>query len=121
MGISHLGIEILGTGVSSDAEHIITPSQQGPKLSIRKAFAHAQVEPKDIHIWDMHATGTPGDWNELVLLEDFVPLSAWISARKGIFGHGMAACGGWELTASLLVPEQTPQHSIILPDRKSVV
>ena len=101
-GLKHRGVEILGTGVSSDAEHIITPSQQGPKLAIQRAYAKAGILPEDINMWDMHATGTPGDWNEFMLIDEFVPESAYISARKGIFGHGMAASGAWELTAQLL-------------------
>jgi 3-oxoacyl-[acyl-carrier-protein] synthase II len=100
--IEPLPVEILGAGVSSDAEHIITPSREGPKLAIRRAFKNAEVEPSQISLWDMHATGTPGDWNELNLIEEFAPKKAYISARKGIFGHGMSAGGGWELTAQLL-------------------
>ncbi len=100
--IKHLGVEILGTGVSSDAEHIITPSKQGPKLAIQRAYQKANITAEDISMWDMHATGTPGDWNEFMLIKGFVPESAYISARKGIFGHGMAASGAWELTAQLL-------------------
>jgi 3-oxoacyl-(acyl-carrier-protein) synthase len=101
LGVKSLGIEVLGAGLSSDAEHIITPSAQGPKLSISDAFAHAGVEPADIKTWDMHATGTPGDWSEFSVIEDFVPLDAVITARKGIFGHGMSSCGAWELTAQV--------------------
>jgi len=100
--LKHLGIKILGTGVSSDAEHIITPSKQGPKLAIERAFKKANIHSNDIAMWDMHATGTPGDWNEFMLIKDFVPQESYISARKGIFGHGMAASGAWELTAQLL-------------------
>ncbi len=113
--IPHLGIEILGAGVSSDAEHIITPSKEGPKLAMKLAFAEAKISKKDVQMWDMHATGTPGDWNEFMLIEDFVPQSAFISARKGIFGHGMAVCGGWELTAQLLSNIKTPHNTIVLP------
>ncbi|WP_338634845.1 beta-ketoacyl synthase N-terminal-like domain-containing protein [Spirobacillus cienkowskii] len=102
LGVKPLGVEILGAGTSSDAEHIITPSKNGPKLAIERAFANAQVVSSQIQLWDMHATGTPGDWNEFTLIEDYVPQSAYISARKGIFGHGMAVSGGWELTAQLL-------------------
>ena len=93
-------VEILGSGVSSDAEHIITPSKEGPKKAIREAFAAAGTHR--VQAWDMHATGTPGDVNEFQLIEEFVPNTALISARKGIFGHGMAVSGGWELTAQLL-------------------
>jgi 3-oxoacyl-(acyl-carrier-protein) synthase len=49
--------------------------------------------------WDLHATGTPGDVSELKLSREFVCEKTAITARKGIFGHGMANAGGWELTA----------------------
>jgi 3-oxoacyl-(acyl-carrier-protein) synthase len=94
-----LGVEVLGVGCSSDAEHIITPSLDGPKLAIRRAFAAAHVTPAAVDAWDLHATGTPGDWSELALVEEFVPADAVLSARKALIGHGMGAAGGWELTA----------------------
>lgn len=100
LGQKSLGIEIMGVGLSSDAEHIITPSMEGPKLCIRDAFAQAEIGPEHIHTWDMHATGTPGDWSEFKLIEN-LPATTVITARKGIFGHGMSTCGGWELTAQL--------------------
>ena len=109
--IEPLSVEILGAGVSSDAEHIITPSKDGPKLAIQRAFKSANIDPSQIHLWDMHATGTPGDWNEFKLIEDFAPKSAYISARKGIFGHGMSVGGGWELTAQLLGTKKITNHS----------
>lgn len=109
--IEPLPVEILGAGVSSDAEHIITPSKDGPKLAIRRAFENANVDPLQISLWDMHATGTPGDWNELNLIEEFAPKSAYISARKGIFGHGMSVGGGWELTAQLLGTKKTNRNT----------
>ncbi len=115
LGIPHLGVEILGAGVSSDAEHIITPSKEGPKLAMRRAYAQAGIQKSDIALWDLHATGTPGDWNELNLLEDFVPNEAYLSARKGLLGHGMAVCGGWELTAQVLGLTITSHQTVVLP------
>lgn len=109
--ISPLPVEILGAGVSSDAEHIITPSKDGPKLAIKRAFAAANITPEQVSLWDMHATGTPGDWNELNLIDEFAPKTAYISARKGIFGHGMSVGGGWELTAQLLGTKRTEQQT----------
>jgi hypothetical protein len=97
-----LPVEILGIGLSSDAGHIITPSVDGPKRAIGDAFAMACVQPQAIRAWDMHATATPGDWSELALIADYVPADAVLSARKGLFGHGMSVAGGWELTALAL-------------------
>lgn len=103
-GLTHLGVEILGAGVSSDAEHIITPSSDGPRRSIEDALASAQLEADAIQCWDMHATGTPGDLNEFDLIAPFLRRSTVISARKGLWGHGMGVSGGWELTAQVLGP-----------------
>ncbi|MEI8256424.1 MAG: beta-ketoacyl synthase N-terminal-like domain-containing protein, partial [Deltaproteobacteria bacterium] len=99
LGVVPIGPEISGVALSADAEHIITPSVGGPKLAIRAALAEAGAAPQNIAAWDLHATGTPGDVSELKLSQDFIGANTAISARKGIFGHGMANAGGWELTA----------------------
>jgi 3-oxoacyl-(acyl-carrier-protein) synthase len=101
-GLTPLGLEVLSVAVSSDADHIITPSKEGPNLAIRQALAEAGVEPEDVATWDMHATATPGDWSELQNLLTVLPESTAFTARKGTFGHGMSVCGGWELTAQHL-------------------
>jgi len=101
-GFEPLGLEVLSVGLSSDADHIITPSQEGPRFAIRQALADAGIEPEDVATWDMHATATPGDWSELQNTLAVLPGSTAITARKGTFGHGMSVCGGWELTAQHL-------------------
>jgi 3-oxoacyl-[acyl-carrier-protein] synthase II len=101
-GLAPVGGWIEGVALSSDAEHIITPSISGPKRAIARAFEEAGVQPSEIAIADLHATGTPGDLNELSLVESFVSDKTRITARKGQLGHGMANSGGWELTALAL-------------------
>ncbi|MCB1050127.1 MAG: beta-ketoacyl synthase [Acidobacteria bacterium] len=102
LGMKPLGLEILGVGVTADADHIITPSEDGPRRAIQKTLVEAGAEASDIGTWDMHATATPGDWTELQnALSIFSPKTLF-TARKGSFGHGMSACGGWELTAQHL-------------------
>lgn len=98
-GLRPLGPSIDGVAISSDAEHIITPSAHGPKNAIRAAIAEAGATPESIAIWDLHATGTPGDVSELKLIQEFIGPHTALTGRKGIFGHGMANAGGWELTA----------------------
>lgn len=98
-GLEPVGGWVEAVALSSDAEHIITPSVSGPKRALARAFAEAGVTPADIAIADLHATGTPGDLNELSLVEDFIGEKTRITARKGQLGHGMANSGGWELTA----------------------
>lgn len=101
-GFRPLGLEILSVALTSDADHIITPSQQGPLTAIREALDAAGIAAGDVATWDMHATATPGDWTELRTVLDVFPDTTRLTARKGTFGHGMSVCGGWELTAQHL-------------------
>jgi 3-oxoacyl-(acyl-carrier-protein) synthase len=101
-GLKPVGGWVESVALSSDAEHIITPSVSGPKRAMSRAFEEAGVEPQQIVIADLHATGTPGDLNELSLVEGYIGERTRITARKGQLGHGMANAGGWELTALAL-------------------
>ncbi len=100
------GLEALAyiesAALSSDAEHIITPSKSGPKRALERAYEVAGITRNDVAVMDLHATGTPGDLNELALVDDYVGDGTAITARKGQLGHGMANSGGWELTALAL-------------------
>jgi 3-oxoacyl-[acyl-carrier-protein] synthase II len=101
-GFKPLGMEPLAVGLSSDAEHIITPSLEGPKTAIYQAMTKAGVPPDKIGTWDLHATATPGDYSEVLTLRSVLPDSVIVTARKGTFGHGMSAGSGWELTAQYM-------------------
>lgn len=105
-GFKPVGMEPLAAGVSSDAHHIITPSPDGPRAAMREALAEAGTEPGCVGTWDVHATATPGDYAELATFRSFFPDPVLVTARKGTFGHGMSAGGGWELTAQYLGYEQ---------------
>ncbi|MEM7353333.1 MAG: beta-ketoacyl synthase N-terminal-like domain-containing protein [Acidobacteriota bacterium] len=101
-GFTPLGMEPLAVGVTSDADHIITPSKEGPTESMRMALAGADIDGSNVVSWDLHATATPGDFNEVEMVRDLMPRDLLVTARKGTFGHGMSAGGGWELTAQYL-------------------
>jgi 3-oxoacyl-[acyl-carrier-protein] synthase II len=101
-GMTPLGMEPISVGVSSDAHHIITPSIPGPQAAIRQALEEAHATPQQIATWDLHATATPGDYAEISTLRTMLGDSVMVTARKGTFGHGMSAGGGWELTAQYL-------------------
>ena len=101
-GFEPLGMEPLSVGVTSDADHIITPSKEGPTESMRIALDQGGTAASDIASWDLHATATPGDFNEVEMVRDLMPEDVLVTARKGTFGHGMSAGGGWELTAQYL-------------------
>jgi 3-oxoacyl-[acyl-carrier-protein] synthase II len=101
-GFKALGMEPLAVGLTADADHIITPSKEGPTTAIRSALAAAGCTPAQVGSWDLHATATPGDFLEVENLRGLMPESVLVTARKGTFGHGMSAGGGWELTAQYL-------------------
>jgi len=101
-GFKPLGMEPVAVGVSSDAHHIVTPSESGPRLAVNNALEAAGAVPADLGTWDLHATATPGDFAEVSNLKSIFPGPVLVTARKGVFGHGMSAGGGWELTAQYL-------------------
>lgn len=102
LGFKPLGMEPVAVGVTSDADHIITPSQEGPTAAMQMAIDGATAEGQDITSWDLHATATPGDFNEVEMVRQLMSEDVLVTARKGTFGHGMSAGGGWELTAQYL-------------------
>ncbi len=101
-GFKPVGLEILSVALTSDADHIITPSRKGPITAIHEALDEAEITPSEVATWDMHATATPGDWTELNIAKEIFPGDTRFTARKGSFGHGMSVSGGWELTAQHL-------------------
>jgi 3-oxoacyl-[acyl-carrier-protein] synthase II len=101
-GFRPLGLEPRAVGVTADADHIITPSKDGPQRAMRQALALSKIEPNELGSWDMHATATPGDYQEIENLQTVIPRDVAVTARKGTFGHGMGVGGGWELTAQYL-------------------
>ena len=44
-GFKPLGMEPVGVGVTSDADHIITPSPDGPRAAMHQALADAEGGP----------------------------------------------------------------------------
>jgi 3-oxoacyl-[acyl-carrier-protein] synthase II len=102
LGFNPIGAEILGVGTSSDADHIITPSKEGPLSAIDLAVKAAGVTTQQIELWDCHATATPGDWMEVNNIREIISPDTLLVARKGQWGHGMSVSGGWELTSLLM-------------------
>lgn len=114
-GFTPLGMEPLSVGVTEDADHIITPSKEGPAAAIHAALQEAKVRPEDVVSWDVHATATPGDALEVENLREVLPSSVLVTARKGTFGHGMSVGGGWELTAQYMAAEEGKIAATPLP------
>jgi 3-oxoacyl-(acyl-carrier-protein) synthase len=111
-----LGCELLATGTSSDAYHIITPTKVGPRLAIDEAIRNAGLTAGEIDTWDLHATATPGDWTEVQNTVEVLGRGPALTAMKGVFGHGMSVGGGWELTAQHLAMAEGVLYPTTIPD-----
>ncbi|MBL8685699.1 MAG: hypothetical protein JNK05_41365 [Myxococcales bacterium] len=117
-GLAPIGPTVLGCAVSSDAEHMITPSEDGPRRAIAAALAQANIDASTIALWDLHASGTPGDARELTHARHFAGEHTAFTARKGQLGHGMGVAGGWELTLAALALDEGRAFDTGIPDEK---
>jgi 3-oxoacyl-[acyl-carrier-protein] synthase II len=95
--------ELIGYGVSSDAEHITEPDPSGenPARAMRMAFADAGIAPAEIGYINAHGTSTPlGDASETVVIKlalgEETARRTPVSSTKGATGHCLGAAGALE-------------------------
>jgi len=98
--------EIVGIGESGDANHITTPTLDGPLRAMKMAWEMAG-KPKIDYV-NAHGTSTPtNDKNETAavkqLLADNIPL---VSSTKGATGHCLGAAGAIESVISLMAMDK---------------
>src|SRR6195952_1659336 len=109
--------EIIGGGMSADANHITAPHPEGlgARLVMTGALRDAGLKTSDIDYINVHGTSTPlGDMSEtkaIVTLfgEDAYKLN--ISSTKSMTGHLLGAAGAIEAIAAILAVK----HNIIPP------
>ena len=100
--------ELVGFGESGDANHITTPTMDGPLRAMKMAFKMAG-EPKLDYI-NAHGTSTPiNDKNETAAIkallggkENCPP----VSSTKGQIGHCLGAAGSIEAVISIMAMEK---------------
>jgi len=94
--------EIIGFGESGDANHITTPSLDGPARAMKAAYKMAG-EPKVDYV-NAHGTSTPiNDKNETAAVKDLLGENTPpMSSIKGQIGHCLGAAGGIEAVTCLM-------------------
>lgn len=101
--------ELVGYGVSADANHLSAPSPDGsgPARAMQMALRHAKLNPGDVQYLNAHATSTGlGDVAEVKAIKrcfgDTVTNGLMVSSTKSMTGHMLGAAGGVELIASVM-------------------
>lgn len=97
--------EVLGSGVSNDAFHMIIPDPEGigASMAIERSLKDADVSIDDIDYINAHGTSTPvGDLAETKAIKLVFGERAYdipISSTKSMLGHMMGATGAVEAIA----------------------
>ncbi len=100
--------EIVGGGMSADANHITAPHPQGlgAKMVMTNALRDAKLTTADIDYINVHGTSTPlGDISESRAIVDLFGDDAYklnISSTKSMTGHLLGAAGAIEAIATIL-------------------
>jgi len=103
--------EITGYGMSSDAYHITSPSDDGGGMMrvMQRALKDSGLEPKDIEYINAHGTSTPvGDKIETLAIKRVFGDDAYkvaVSSTKSMTGHLLGAAGGLESAIAAKVVE----------------
>ena len=105
--------ELLGYGVSSDANHITEPDPSGtnPARAMQMALAEASVDPSEVGYINAHGTSTPlGDASETRVIKlamgEENAARIPISSTKGATGHCLGAAGAVEAIFTILATKR---------------
>jgi 3-oxoacyl-[acyl-carrier-protein] synthase II len=123
---AHIYAEVLGYGVSSDANHVsdTDPTGENPARAMRMAFDDAGIAPADVGYVNAHGTSTPaGDAGETRVLKwalgEEVAQRTPVSSTKGATGHTLGAAGAVEAAFTVLALERgvlPPTINLHTPD-----
>lgn len=115
--------EVAGFGMSADASHMTSPSENGAgaAMSMRNALDNAGMDAADIDYINAHGTSTPlGDVAETMAIKSVMGDDAGnvaVSSTKSMIGHLLGASGSVEAVASILaIRDQVAPPTINLDD-----
>lgn len=109
--------EVLGFGMSADANHMTAPLEDGSGASrcMISAIKDAQINPEQIDYVNAHGTSTPlGDMAETIAVKRTMGDHAKnivMSSTKSMVGHLLGGAGGLESVITAL----TLHHQVVPP------
>ena len=109
--------ELVGGGMTADANHITAPHPEGLGASsvMKIALEDAGLQPEQIDYINVHGTSTPlGDVSETKAIQQIFGEHAYkmnISSTKSMTGHLLGAAGAIEAIACIMAM----QHSLVPP------
>ena len=96
--------EIIGYHSNSDASDFVLPNTERQIECMKYAMKKALIDPSEVDIVNMHATGTiQGDIQECDAVASVFNeyKNVYVNATKGFIGHAMGAAGALELAGNL--------------------
>ncbi len=116
--------EVIGYGFSSNGDHIIVPTTEGPTRSLALALKNAGIQAKEVDYINAHATSTPvGDQAEAAAINNvFGGCNTPVSSTKAMTGHECWMAGASEVVYSLLMMQNdfiAPNINFENPDEES--
>ena len=113
--------ELAGFGMSADASHMTSPSEngEGAVRSMQNALQDAGLNASDIHYINAHGTSTPlGDLAETQAIKTIMGAEAAnvaVSSTKSMTGHALGAAGSIEaVITALAIRDQVAPPTINL-------
>lgn len=98
--------EVIGCGMTGDANHITDPDVDGAIRCMRLAMEDAGIGPDEVDLINPHATSTPkGDINEANAMKAIFGTGKekpYITANKSQVGHSLGAVGAIEAVLCVL-------------------
>jgi nodulation protein E len=115
--------EVVGFGMSSDANHVTRLSSDGPVRAMRSALRDAQLLPEQIAYINAHGSGTLiNDPLETRAIRELFGAHAdrlAVSSTKSLHGHALGATGAIEALCTILALKHgllPPTANFTVPD-----